>query len=377
MSLESRIRKAIAAGTLVEPFTAKDLRALASADPSFLGSEIQPESLASYLANFSEGPGPRMGASVKEGQRVPYIGIGKHAYRLKFPRDAGASGRTTAETEQSGAGCRQSKNTSEESDASRDAIAKDFVDYLREKPFRMMVTDRGGVKWHPARPAVGWKKRLYAYEWKNAGWTQTTRSIVKLISELAMLRKSRSVGAARLAYSHVAKWGGIEERGPQRLTGEEILALLDPVWNGRKPTRVNSTLTKLYAFARPDTYVIYDSRVAAAIVTIAEDLYRIRTLTRNGAQKSVDTVRERFRPFYRSLGTCGGRGGTRIRGYRINCTKVHGRDDRWPNAYEDVDAQLEANDLCRRIRDHLNQCKEGGKTWNLREVEAVLFMEGY
>ena len=61
--------------------------------------------------------------------------------------------------------------------------------------------------------------------------------------------------------------------------------------------------------------------------------------------------------------------GTRPRGLRSRG---------WPNAYGSWNAQLEANSLCLEIRNCLNDLKEDGRsTWTLREVEAVLFMEGY
>ena len=68
------------------------------------------------------------------------------------------------------------------------------------------------------------------------------------------------------------------------------------------------------------------------------------------------------------LGTYGGIGGTKPRGTR----------GKWPSAYGNVDSQLQANTLCKNIVTCLNEKAEDNKTdWNLREVEAVLFMDGY
>jgi hypothetical protein len=121
---------------------------------------------------------------------------------------------------------------------------------------------------------------------------------------------------------------------------------------------VDSTLTKLFALTSPGSYVIYDSRVATAIVSIAEDIYR-------------RTKINEFRIVFRYLGhmDSAASAGTRPRGRRHNG---------WPDAYRSWGAQIDANELCVGIRNCLNDRNVDGKNdWNLREVEAVLFMEGY
>jgi hypothetical protein len=132
-----------------------------------------------------------------------------------------------------------------------------------------------------------------------------------------------------------------------------------------KPSKVDSTLTKLYAFAKPDEYVIYDSRVAAAIISIAEDIYRYSSV---GGRRE-ETVNKVFHPCFPCLGIFPGAGGTRPRG-----TRWVG----WPDSDRSIPAQLDANRLCTAIVGRLNDREEDGRSdWNLREVEAVLFMEGY
>jgi len=161
-------------------------------------------------------------------------------------------------------------------------------------------------------------------------------------------------------YNAIRAWGN--PRGAS-YTAATLLNRLSALWKTGTIADVDSTLTKLYALARPNDFVIYDSRVAAAILTVAEDIFRKRT----SARGFVETV-SRFQSAYPRLGHYPGPGGTRPRGYRA----------RWPHAYRVVGAQLDANDLCGRIMARLNVLKEDGrKSWTLREVEAVLFMEGY
>lgn len=74
----------------------------------------------------------------------------------------------------------------------------------------------------------------------------------------------------------------------------------------------------------------------------------------------------------KAWGTAPGRGGTRPRQLQY----------RWPIGYQNWECQLAANVLGSAVRDELNRrtvafAKQDGTAWTLREVEAVLFMEGY
>lgn len=248
-------------------------------------------------------------------------------------------------------------------------IGTSFVEYLRNKPYRLMKNVKGGFQWIPQDgPVTGWNNRLNAYEWNGATWSNTKNELQSFVKKLAALEiqcqlsepvsDRRSLETeAKLIYDDIRKWGN--PKGKPR-TGEEVLNHLQHLWNDTI-VAVDSTLTKLYAFARPQTYVIYDSRVAAAMLTIAEDLFRMRGTPR------YDTIAS-FQDVFRHLGAYGGSGGTRNRGYRA----------KWPHAYTNVSAQHDANRLCQCMVDVLNHAREDGREdWNLREVEAVLFMEGY
>jgi len=97
--------------------------------------------------------------------------------------------------------------------------------------------------------------------------------------------------------------------------------------------------------------------VATAIISISEDIYRRDKLNK-------------FREIFPSLG--------HMDNAAQSGTRPRGRRSWWPNAYKKWPAQLEANKLCIGIRNILNDDSiDGRNDWSLREVEAVLFMEGY
>jgi len=238
----------------------------------------------------------------------------------------------------------------------------------------------GSGVWYPDEPQVGWKNRLKFYAWTSGGkelapnWGETNSLIKNFSKELRPLieriESDEPVSAESLKdiYEKIKEWGN--PRGAER-SGAQVLAALKKVVshaNGGAAPPVDSTLTKVYAMAWPDEYAIYDTRVAASIVTIAEDLYR-RTRLKGFC--------ERF-PALGHMDTAS-ISGTRPRGRRLEKNSpedlVFGG---WPNAYKKWPAQLDANRLCLGIQKVLNKRRIGGRTaWSLREVEAVLFMEGY
>lgn len=378
-NLRDLIRLEIERGQLAEPFGVSDLRALVDRNRGLLGGVAAPEHLNSYLANHSTGPGNRVGEAVKRGGARLFI---KHKERGTYSLDyasykgesdddseiAEASDAEPFTKELTRAGRRATSGGHSPSGGApaKDAIAAAFVHYLREKPYRQLVTRGTQLFWGPG-PIMGWNSRLNAYRWKGSNWSSTQLTLSKFVSQLAQIESNWSIGsnvttAIGRIYNDIRLWGN--PKG-SRFSGAQLVEFLKPLWTAGTIVQVDSTLTKLYAFAKPDTYAIYDSRVAAAIMTIAEDIYRPKT-ARNRVLHTV----EGFRREYPHLGLYNGSGGTRQRGYRAGSG--------WPNAYRVVAAQMDANDLCRRIRDRLNSLKEDGRSnWTLREVEAVLFMEGY
>lgn len=374
-NLRDGIRLEIERGNIAEPFTADDLRQLLNLRGDIGGQPYDAAHVGTILANHSTGPGNRVGESVKRGGERLFI---KHAKRGTYSIDykdyeielddfeSGDEGEgssrpiapkpTTRSNSLSG--------TTASPHDPRDDIARRFVDYVRNKPFRIARNASGGLSWYPAAGSVtGWLPRLSAYDWGGANWPTTELTINTFVTDLHSLEhstastSSKQTEALRI-YTAIRKWGNPKGK---KYTGAELLAFLNSLWLTGKISAVDSTLTKLYAFARPHHFVIYDSRVAAAILTIAEDIYRKMAV-------GVDKVDDVFRKHYSHLGQYNGMGGTRQRGYRSKT---------WPGAYGVVAAQMEANHLCERIVERLNKINEDNRGWKMREVEAVLFMEGY
>ncbi|MGB3725557.1 MAG: hypothetical protein WA981_07305 [Glaciecola sp.] len=247
-------------------------------------------------------------------------------------------------------------------------IASKFVEYIRNKPYRIAKNTKNGLIWEPEDgPVTGWNERLNNYEWGHKNWQETSKVLEEFTVRLDVIEShyeakgetNSFLDEVKTIYDDVKEWGNPKGRNRK---AEDVATCLRSLWNGL-PNEVDSTLTKLYAFSRPDHYIIYDSRVATAILSIAEDIYRFRH--KNG--KRINTIKT-FQATYGDLGTYGGSGGTRNRGYR----------SKWPVAYKKVAAQLDANRLCAAIVKVLNRQEEDRRNdWTMRQVEAVLFMEGY
>ena len=131
---------------------------------------------------------------------------------------------------------------------------------------------------------------------------------------------------------------------------------------------MNSTWTKLAAFSTEhlaNPHVIWDSRVATSVTWRLEQLFLAEGLT---------TVPYGSPEIPHNLGPMQvGRGGTRPRELKLN----------WTNAYGCWPAQFAASEFVRTIRDYLNANPiaysklSSQMPWTLREVEQVLFMDGY
>lgn len=366
-NLADHIRVEIGRGILNDIFTIQDLTSLGRQGESceIAGVKYPIKSVREILANQSIGPGDRKGQSVKIGLPILFV---KHDVKATYSifDDDDYEEETFS----------QSKSINENfddqtdcDDIKRSYIASKFVDYLREKPFRNLYVRNNQLNWSPVNgPISGWSNRLNEYEWKGANWTSTVLTVNSFISRLDSIRENISdwgiqtlEAEAELVYRDIKNWGN--PKAPER-SGSFVLSQLKNLWEG-EITNVDSTLTKLYAFADPNNVVIYDSRVAAAIISIAEDIFRYRTINR----ERKETVNIYFHPCFPNLGSFPGAGGTRPRAHRWSG---------WPDAYRKVAAQMDANLLCKGIVNCLNDCSEDGRSnWNLREVEAVLFMEGY
>jgi hypothetical protein len=365
MNLANHIRLEIENNKIGEEFSCQELINIhkPTKDKKYLvgNTEYTKAAISSILSNHSTGPGNRIGDSVKKGYGRLFIKLPKKGrYKLAY-EDIDLDEQDP-----------QALDFSSESVIVTSAsIANSFVQYIRNKPFRIFLNAKGRRTkrtWLPTSgPALGWLQRLNSYEWNSKNWASTSiilNSFIMDISKIKSMPLPQAHNASKTVYDNIRKWGN--PKGVN-LTGSQVYSFLTDKWSS-KIKIVDSTLTKLYALADPDNFVMYDSRVAAAIVSIAEDIYRVRFLRINSKSTRVDTV-SKFCSIFNHLGTYGGTGGTRPRGLRYA---------KWPYAYASVSAQLQANELCMAIRDQLNSIHEDNKSnWTLREVEAVLFMEGY
>lgn len=370
-NLRDHIEQEIENGNLDEEFTISQVTGLRPAgDDCFVNGVKYPKSsIREILANHSIGPGNREGESIKKGQEKLFNRLRRATYSIFEDDGLDEAERQEDYTDTYNAIIPPGKSKPKHKTFTKDQIAADFVDYLRNKPFRIKVNTKKGGVWSPKDGTViGWNSRLNEYKWNKKSWQETSSKLEKFEQQIVSLKSKLNLGESKTLeteassiYSGILKWGN--PKGVKR-NGSFVLERLNELWNGEL-TQVDSTLTKLYALAEPAEYIIYDSRVATAIITIAEDIYRYRSID----GKRIETVNLIFHDAYRNLGKYDGSGGTRPRGFRWS---------KWPNAYKSVNAQKDANDLCKRIVNVLNSNKEDGRSnWTMREVEAVLFMEGY
>lgn len=227
-----------------------------------------------------------------------------------------------------------------------------FADYLAQVPFQ--IFDRRRRALHPAQPVEGFAARLGSYFWPSPSvdYLATATTLNAFIGRARALSANLAGNAAAVLalFQDICDWGGV------KLPTQDAAVVVHNLGEARKhksssPAAMNSAWTKLYAIFYPDDFVIFDSRVATALVSIAEAVLD-------------DGELAGFKQQYPAVGTVAGRGGSRPRATRSY----------WKNAYTSWQAQLDANLLSKRILSALNG--EDGK-YTLRELEAVLFMEGY
>ncbi|EQM68009.1 hypothetical protein ABS648_07660 [Pseudomonas solani] len=228
-----------------------------------------------------------------------------------------------------------------------------FAHYLAQQPFQ--IFDRRRRSLHPGQPVQGFTQRLSSYFWPSpsVSYQATEATLNGFIGRARALDANLAANAAAVLvlFQEICDWGGV------KLPTQDAALVVHNIDEARKhaassPAAMSSAWTKLYAIFFPDLYVIYDSRVATALVGIAEAVLD-------------DGELSGFKQQYPALGTVVGRGGSRPRATRSY----------WKNAYTSWNAQLDANALAAKILTALNQ--QQGSTHSLRELEAVLFMEGY
>jgi hypothetical protein len=222
-------------------------------------------------------------------------------------------------------------------------------------------------------PVQGWRERLDTYFWPNptSDVSTNSRKIEQIINRLKPLVQLRIDNAdwsdiqekeALQVTEDIFRWGGVT-KSIKNITANNVRSTVDSAIRGARVDNapMNSAWTKLAAFASSiaDTdQAIWDSRVSHSLIT------RLKSL---GATSDI----------FPALGWIGGQGGTRRTKGSLSYV------DDWPNGYGKWDAHFAGAQVIREIRDELNGRFESAKKdassapWSIREVEMVLFMDGY
>jgi hypothetical protein len=384
MALADEIQLDIARGIVPAQFRVGDLTTRPAGPARFFvgDADYARNAINSIPGNLSISPdGTDPGDYVKRGQTPRFYKIGRGLFELildhrhQGPMPPNVAGLNCDEGEDEGLiGDGGDDLTIEVPAPARVALASGLdpaaiiVETLAQRPFQFY--SRRGRCWHPTGPGHGWAERLAAYRWPTLtdGWEANDRRINGFVAKGKVLgRRWNPNDPAFQAdlealFRDVSVWGGVRKpRVSAAVLASTVDTALREIDAGHLPSSaINSAWTKLYAVLRPDTVIIFDSRVATALTSILDP--HMEELHGSAA----------WAP-YAHLGTVGGRGGTRPR--RL----AH----RWPVGYQRWDSQLAANRLGIAVRDELNRrtgplySKADGSQWTLREVEAVLFMEGY
>ena len=347
MALYDSIVLEIQNGRLSSEFRAADLLAdermvfrdkASGEDPSFrVGFDFYAKgTIRSELANNAEGTG----YTVLKGGAPKYQRVSEGLYRVLG----------LGEQEES----LDWDDALEESSEAEQPCAPEesFATYLETQPFQ--IFDRRRKRFHPATPVTGVDARISAYFWPDPKTSfDTAETVLSGYVERAqalLVDLDGHAAEVRQLFSEICQWGRVPLPPEAPSAVVRNLQLAKAQVEGEE-AKMNSAWTKLYAFFYPDEFVIYDSRVATAIISIVENAL-------------TDAEIDQFRTSYPALGFMEGMGGKR-RGTRLN----------WKNAYSSWAAQLDANRLVKKVLTELNS--RSGSSYSLRQLEAVLFMEGY
>lgn len=246
----------------------------------------------------------------------------------------------------------------------RDLIGA-LVDWIEVAPHTACYRGKPGIQ------SVGWTNRLAGYFWPNPGRTHAyNQPILAAISaQAAALRgvapwtPAQELDAVRFANA-VFIWGGVPQGA---VSWQQVRAVFDSVRSGHRveDAPMNSGWTKVAAFASSgwagvDEQVIWDSRVAHSLIR------RMDAILYAAGQRGV--------PGYLvDIGRVPGRGGSRVEvAYQL----------KWPTGYGRWATQFAGSRLVGLVRDEVKRQgfnKPAGMTgpWTIRDVEMVLFMDGY
>jgi len=248
-----------------------------------------------------------------------------------------------------------------------------IIQTIADKPYQRYFQKQR--IWHPTKAANGWGERLLAYFWPTIqdDWRADSEIIASFSKSAAIIlgptwnkNNPQCQIALKELFSDICTWGNVKlPETNEKTLAFEVDETLKLIKHEDIPdnARLNSAWTKLYAIIYPDLFIMNDSRVGTSISWILDPYMD-------------DLIHSPSFIQYDALGhfNSAGRGGTRPRNLQYN----------WPSGYGKWSAQFAANRLCRAIRDKLNTLSEfryrkanDNSKWELMEVEAVLFMDGY
>lgn len=223
--------------------------------------------------------------------------------------------------------------------------------------------------------ARGWEARLNAYFWPRPADTVEVNDerLTPIIAGLTALARTTMANhewsraeqdeAVSLA-ARVFKWGGVPQ-DPRTVNWRNVRAVMESAITGRqvRGAPMNSGWTKVAAFASAHlekagrAQAIWDSRVSTSIVR------RLDAILKKAGCREIP-------PLLAGIGLVQGRGGTRpVRNLHFS----------WPNGYGSWTAQYAGSSFVRQVRDGLNRRRkeESDRIWTTRDVEMVLFGDGY
>lgn len=367
MALHNDIFKDIQAKKVNETFSPSDLKHTPLPDGRFLvgSNPYELSTIRTTPANLSKDVnGTRVGKHVEYGSKPQYIRFTRGKYRLNcIAAQLAAAINTDDEIELDE--CVDFGTEGLFTQSPIGSIAAYLLKYLAEQPFQLYFKKQRAK--HPLKPAVGISARLKAYFWPNLSndWFYTLQIIQDIVARFKVIEQQQHQDncAENLLklFAEICQWGGV--RLPTISAEQlkfEVFSVLASLDKGEVPSqqfRLNSAFTKLYAIARPEIFVIFDSRVAAALTSIIDSNYQVLVQMPEWER-------------YRQLGFVNGRGGSRPRLL----------SNAWSNGYQKWTAQIAANKLCLDMLQIINQQPAlygAEQPITLRELEAILFMEGY
>lgn len=253
----------------------------------------------------------------------------------------------------------------------RPTLIERLVQSIAAEPFQAFYRKRPH-----GQPVLGWTARLDAYFWPNTDIrrAETERDLADKTSRLAPLARKRVEGDAWTeaesatavdVTKEIFEWGGVNRSIPQ-ISVDTVRSVIDSAIAGRQidGALMNSAWTKLASLASSALpadrqQAIWDSRVSHSLIG------RIDALA-----DSADVL-----ALFPRLGWIPGQGGTRI--------KKPAYAARWKRGYRSWAAHFAAAAVIREMVDYLNQHAETygipapNRRWSVRDVEMVLFMDGY